>query len=262
MLFDSHAHLTAPDYSSDLETVLSNARQASVNGIIVIGSGYGPANNATTVQLAERHENMWAAIGVHPHEAKEDNTHLQHEIIELAAKDVVVAIGEIGLDFHYDNSPRPVQRQVFERYLQIAVEVGLPAVVHSREAHGESLAMLRAADLPRAGVMHCFSGDLALAEKLIDLGFYISIPGVVTFPKAQEMHEVAANIDLDRMLLETDCPFLAPAPKRGKRNEPAYVKHTAAKVAELRGISVEELGRATTANVERLFKIKVSPVAD
>jgi TatD DNase family protein len=258
MLFDSHAHLTAPDYANDLDQVLTNARDASVGGIIAIGSGYGPPNNAATVNLARKHENMWATVGVHPHEASEDSKKVQREIIELAGYEVVVAIGEIGLDFHYDNSPRPVQRSVFEQYLQIAADLKLPAVVHSREAHGESLAMLRAAKLPRAGVMHCFSGDLSLAEKLIDIGFYISIPGVVTFPKAQEMQEVAANIDLDRLLIETDCPYLSPVPRRGKRNEPAYVKHTAAKVAELRGMSEEELARKTTANVERLFNLKIS----
>jgi TatD DNase family protein len=195
-------------------------------------------------------------VGVHPHNVAGLTDHDYRELADLAAKPAVVAYGEIGLDFHYDYAPAEVQIKHFARQVDLAKQLALPLIVHDRDAHAEVLAVLdRARPLPAGGVMHCFSGDAAFARAVIDLGFYVSIPGVVTFKKAEILHEAVRVISLERLILETDGPYLAPEPRRGRRNEPALLLFTAAKVAELKGLSLEAVAAATTANAEKLFRL-------
>jgi TatD DNase family protein len=200
---------------------------------------------------------VYAAVGVHPHDAKLYDEAAERLLLEFVRSRRVVAVGEIGLDYHYDNSPREVQREVFRAQLRLAREESLPVIIHSRDADEETLEVLRAeySGAGRGGVMHCFGGGPALAEGALGLGFYISFAGNVTFKKAEALREVARTVPLDRLLVETDCPYLAPVPHRGRRNEPAHVAATARFLAELRGVGHEELGRATSANFSRLFGV-------
>lgn len=260
MLIDTHAHLDFRDFDPDRDAVLARAWQAGLVAIITIG--FDPKANRAAVALAEAHEWVFAAVGFHPHDAKMADDDALAELQELAGHPKVVAIGEIGLDFHRDRSPRDVQRCVFRQQLQIAAELGKPVVIHDRDAHTETLDILRqwiveSQPVPaeRRGVFHCFSGDLALARAAIELGFYVGVDGPITYRNERHLPAVVQALPLDRLLLETDAPFLPPHPHRGQRNEPAYVRLVADKVAEVKNLSPEEVARATTANAQALFRL-------
>lgn len=246
-LVDSHCHLDDARFDADREAVIERAKQAGVAMILAIGAG--PPHLDAAIRLAERYENLYATVGVHPHEASQWNGEVAARLRDLVAHPKVVAIGEIGLDYHYNFSPPEAQRKAFEEQLRLARECGKPVVVHTREAWADTLHLLGSA---ASGIMHCFSGGPAEAEECLRRGLYISFAGVVTYPKAVNVQEAARVTPLDRLLVETDAPYLAPVPFRGKRNEPAYARETAAKIAELKGVSLETVAAATTANFETL----------
>jgi TatD DNase family protein len=250
-LFDTHAHLHFPEFAGDLDAVLERARAAGVRRILTIGTDVESSHAA--VALAERLPDVWAAVGVHPHDAGEVDAAGLEEIRRLTAGPRVVAVGEIGLDYFRDLSPRPVQADVFRRLLGLAREVGKPVLVHCRDAHADVLRILEEEDTPRGGIMHCFSGDVEIARRCLDLGLAISLAGPVTYPNARALPAVARFVPADRLVIETDCPFLPPQGYRGKRNEPAYLALTAARVAELRGEPLPELAARLTANACALF---------
>ena len=251
-VIDTHCHLDMNGYQADLLEVLERARSSGVRRMLTIGIDIDSSRAA--VAMAEAHEGVFAAVGVHPHHVAETSEDDYAELEKLAAHPRVVAYGEIGMDAVRNYAPLAVQREHFRRQVETARRLNLPLIVHDRETHDEIMAVLEAAaPFPAGGVMHCFSGDAELALRVVAMGFHVSIPGVVTFSNAEMMREAAMAVPLDRLLVETDGPFLAPVPKRGKRNEPAYVLFTAQKVAEIRGISLDELARRTTANAESLF---------
>jgi TatD DNase family protein len=256
-LIDSHAHLDFEDYANDLDGVVARARAAGLERIVCIGLWRAPGSFGNALDLAARDPSFFSAtVGVHPHECARvpEEDWARHEA--LARDPRVVAIGETGLDFHYDHSPRPVQEASFRRSLAIARQVEKPVVVHVREADAACARVLREEGVPAAGgVIHCFTGDAAAARSYLDLGLLISVAGVVTFKTAEAIRDAVKIVPRDRLLVETDCPFLAPIPHRGKRNEPAWVVETARKVAELWGTSLDDVARATTENVRRLFRI-------
>lgn len=251
-LIDTHAHLNDSKFAGDLVEVIARATEAGVERIIV--PGYDLESSRAAVELAARFESVYATVGVHPHDAKSYNFDTEQAIQELSAAPKVLAIGEIGLDFHYDFSPRPEQRLAFVAQIELAGRLGLPIVVHSRESNPEALEVLRA----RAGnivgcVFHFFSGDVDFAREVLDMGFYIGVDGPVTYKASEKQRRVIEMCPLDRLLVETDCPYLTPVPYRGKRNEPAYVRYVAEEVARIRGITLVELAEATSANARRLF---------
>lgn len=251
-LIDTHCHLDMADYQADLEEVLAGASRCGVTRIITIGIDL--ASSSRAVELAQGYEGVHAAVGIHPHDAESADEETFRRLTELAAAPKVVGYGEIGLDYAKNYSPKDVQLRVFARQLELAKELRLPLIIHDRDAHEDTLRLLRnKGPFPQGGVMHCFSGDAGLARQVLDVGFYISIPGIVTFPNAAAMREAVQEVPLDRLLLETDGPFLAPVPFRGKRNLPQYLLHTAAAVAELKGVSLDEIARQTTVNAEKLF---------
>jgi TatD DNase family protein len=254
-LIDSHCHLDM-DFSADREAVLARARAAGVGAMITIGAS-GPFDaNRQAVALAAAHREIHATVGVHPHEAASVDDAVVDRIAALATEPKVVAIGETGLDYHYEHSPRAAQRDAFARFTQLARRLGRPIVVHLREADDDAVAVLRAERGDEVGgVIHCFSGDATGARRFLDLGFHISFSGIVTFKTADALREAARIVPADRLLVETDAPFLAPIPYRGRRNEPALVVQTAAVLAEVRGESLDELARTTTANARRLFRL-------
>ncbi len=256
-LVDSHCHLDAKNVKgSSADEILGRARAAGVDGFVCVGvaAELGPARNA--VALAQRCADVMAVVGMHPHEASECTPDKVQELRELAADPHVIAVGEIGLDFHYDFSPRDKQREVFRLFIGIARDLGKPVVIHTREAPDETIDILDEEGAREVGgVLHCFSEDVRIARKALDLGFDISLSGMVTFPKLTNLHEVAQFVPADRYLVETDSPYLAPVPYRGKKCEPAYVLHTAKRIAELRGVSFEQVARETTQNVVRRFRI-------
>jgi len=264
-LFDTHAHLNFKPLAKNVESVIERAQNAGVTRIIVVGAGDGIAGNHDAVEIARRHENIWTTVGVHPHDAKLADGDSLAQLARLAQDSKVVAWGEIGLDFYRDHSPRDAQRKVFDEQLGIAKEIGLPVVIHDREAHSETLETLRRHFSPSYGtskpdgIMHCFSGDVSLAREVIKLGFLISIPGVVTFRNAKRLVEVVREIPVEKMVIETDCPYMAPEPHRGKTNEPAYVRLVALKIAELKGLTLEDVARVTTANAISVFGIDAGP---
>jgi TatD DNase family protein len=254
MLIDSHCHLDFEDFGAEREEVLARARRAGVGGMLTICTRVTefPAVRA----LAEANGDVWCSVGIHPHEAASQPETDAARLADLAAHPKVVGIGETGLDFFYDHSPRDRQEAVFRAHCAASRETGLPLIVHTRDADDEVAAILREESRGGRlrGVIHCFSSGRQLAESALEIGFYISLSGIVTFKKAEELRTVARDIvPLDRLLVETDAPYLAPVPYRGKRNEPSYVVHTAALVAELKGVSPEALADATTANFFRLF---------
>ncbi|HUT53561.1 MAG TPA: TatD family hydrolase [bacterium] len=256
-LFDTHAHLDFKDFDRDREDVIARARAAGVKYMVTIGSGDGIEASARALEIARRHEDIWATVGVHPHDAKliKGDPDLA-KLHELAQQDKVVAIGEIGLDYAKEYSPRHVQLARLRDQLRLARDLDLPVVIHDRDAHDDLMRVLKEDGVPKPGsVMHCFSGSAALALELVRLGFYISFPGVITFKNARAMAEAAARVPEDRILIETDCPFLAPEPHRGKRNEPAYVRLVAEAVAKIRGIPLPRLAELTTGNAFRAFAI-------
>ncbi|MDI6631161.1 MAG: TatD family hydrolase [Bacillota bacterium] len=250
-LTDTHCHLDDERFDPDRAAVVGRARAAGVTRIITVG--YDLASSRRGIDLAGSLTGVFAVVGVHPHDAAAAPPDYIEVLRRLAREPRVVAVGEIGLDFYRDLSPRPVQREVFAAQLRLARELGLPVVIHCRDAHGEVCEILKREAAGLAGVMHCFSGSWEEAEHFLALGFHISIAGPVTFPQSTKLVEVARRVPLDRLLLETDAPYLTPVPHRGKRNEPAYLVHTARRVAEIRGISLEELASATTENAARLF---------
>lgn len=253
-LIDSHAHLDLRDYKDDRADVIARALEAGVSHIIAIGLGVDGTKSA--IALAEENEFISATAGFHPHDAKSLDREKLVEILELAQSDRVVGFGEIGLDFYRDLSPRPVQMQAFGDLINIGLDLKLPLIIHDRDAHHEVFTRINnVRSRLSGGVIHCFSGDYDLAKRYIDLGFYISIPGTITYKKADGLREVVAKIPLDSIILETDCPFLAPVPKRGRRNEPALIVHTAKEVARVKNITAEETAKATTANTRRLFGV-------
>ena len=253
MLIDSHAHIDDDRFDADREAVLSRARAAGVDLIVNIGADM--ASSARSVALAEQYPQVYATVGMHPHDAKDMREQDYQQLVRWAAQPKVVAIGEIGLDYHYDLSPRPVQQEVFLRQLDIARQTGKPFVVHEREAHADTFEIIRSAAKGLEGVFHCFSGSVETARQYLKLGFYVSIAGPVTFPKSAKTKEVARYVPLDRLLVETDSPYLTPQAFRGRRNEPAYVRLVAEEIAALRDLSLEELARATSENACRLFRI-------
>lgn len=263
MFVDSHAHLEGERFDADREQVLSRAKEAGVKTIVAIGSGTGPGSLDCAIQLAEKYDQMYATIGIHPHEAKLAQESDFLELEQLAKRPKVIAVGEIGLDYYYDHSPREVQQQVFLRQMELAKVAQLPIVIHCRPSEGsenawdDCLGMIEEHWRPSGlgGVLHCFTGTIPQAKRSLDMGFMISFAGNVTFPKAQNIRDAAKEVPLDRMLIETDSPFLAPVPNRGKRNEPAFVKETARQIGELRGISTDEVGSQTSRNFYKFFSL-------
>jgi TatD DNase family protein len=253
-LFDTHAHLHFPEFGGDLGEVLARARSAGVRRMLTIGTEIDSARAA--VALAEREPDVWAAVGIHPHEASTADAPALEELERLARHPRVVAVGEIGLDFFRDLSPRDAQDTAFRQQLDLARRLGKPVVLHCRDAHAETLAILAEARVgERGGIMHCFSGDVEIARRCLDLGLLISLAGPVTYPKARALPDVARFVPADRLVIETDCPYLPPQPHRGKRNEPAYLAITAAHVAKLRGEPVERLAARLTENAQALLGI-------
>jgi TatD DNase family protein len=253
-LFDTHAHLHFPEFAEDLDGVLARARDAGVRRMLTIGTSVETSRAA--VALAGREPDVWAAVGIHPHDAAEADERALAEIERLAADPRVVAIGETGLDFFRDRSPRDAQRGAFRAQLGLARRVEKPVVVHCRDAHDETLAILAEERVSEVrGIMHCFSGDLDIARRCLDLGLLISLAGPVTYPNARALPDVARGVPIDRLVVETDCPFLPPQPYRGKRNEPAYLAITAGRVAELRGEPLADLAARTTENARILLRV-------
>ena len=253
MLADSHAHIDDERFDADRDEVVARALAAGVSLIVNIGADM--ASSARSVALAEKYPGIYAAVGMHPHDSQDMKENDYRQLEQWANHPKVVAIGEIGLDYHYDLSPRSVQKEVFLRQLDLARKTGKPFIIHEREAHADMLDIIRYAARGLNGVFHCFSGSVETAREYLKMGFYISVAGPVTFPKSVKTKEVAKAVPLDRLLVETDSPYLTPQPFRGKRNEPAYVRLVAEEIANLRDISLAELAETTTANVRRLFNI-------
>lgn len=255
MLIDSHAHIDDERFDKDRDKLIESLKKDDIDLIINVGADL--QSSIKSVSLSEDYENIYAAVGVHPHSAKEMDDSTIEVLKSLANREKVVAIGEIGLDFYYDNSPRNIQRQRFVEQLNLAKKVDLPVIIHSRDAAGETFDILKEAqDGNLEGVLHCYSGSVEMALEYIKLGFYISLAGPVTFKNARVPKEVAKAVPLDRLLIETDSPYLTPEPYRGKRNEPLYVRHVAGTIAELRGIPFEEVANRTSENTKKLFRIK------
>lgn len=272
-MIDTHCHLEMNAFDKDREDVIKRSKEAGLEAIITIGSDFEGCKGA--VELSEKYDFVYATVGIHPHDAKDftedvfnqikkwttivrsqnKNSKLQTLNSQLSK---IVAIGEIGLDYHYDHSPREIQREVFEKQLQYANEINLPVIIHSREAKKDTLKIVEESNITK-GVMHCFSGDMDMAEKAMAMGLYISVAGPVTFKNAAKLREIAKAIPDDYLLIETDAPYLTPEPCRGKRNEPAFIVHTAKAIADLRGISFEDIDRITTLNAKRLFNIDGLP---
>jgi TatD DNase family protein len=254
-LIDSHCHLDSADFDSDRYAVIERALAAGVERMVAIGTGNGPPDLEAGIRLADKHPAFYATVGIHPHDAAKATPDDFRRLADLLLHPKVLALGEIGLDYHYDFSPRETQKSAFIEQMEIAASAKKPIVIHTREAWDDTLALIEQYWTPHGigGIMHCFSGGPDEARRAIDLGFYLSFGGIVTFPKALAVQEAARSAPRDRILVETDAPYLAPAPQRGKRNEPALMVHTARKLAELRGESYEELCSATTENFRRLL---------
>lgn len=258
MLVDSHCHLDFPDFASELPDVLARAGNAGVGLMLTICTHVTRFEQVRA--LAEAHANIWCTVGIHPHEAGHEPATETAQLVTLADHPKVVGFGETGLDYYYDHSPRADQQRSFRAHIAAARQTGLPVVIHTREADADMAAILREemAEGAFPGLIHCFSSGPELADLAMELGLYLSFSGIITFKTADTLRATLKAVPLDRILIETDAPYLAPIPKRGKRNEPAFVSFTAAKVAEVKGIAVEEVAEATTANFLRLFG-KVRP---
>jgi TatD DNase family protein len=263
MFIDSHAHLDGRQFDSDREQVLARAREAGVQAIVAVGNGDGPAQVDCGIRLAEKYDFIYATLGIHPHEARLADEAAYQNMERLARHPKVIAWGEIGLDYYYDHSPRDMQREVFTRQMELAAGVKLPIVIHCRPSEASDNAWEDCLTLMRSqwaakglgGILHCFTGNWPQARSALDMGFMISFAGNLTFPKSQQIRDAALEVPLDRMLIETDSPYLAPVPHRGKRNEPAFVKDTARKLGALRGLTAEEVGQQTTRNFYNFFKL-------
>lgn len=255
-LVDTHAHLTFPEFDKDRMEVISNALEGGLEYIITVGPGEDFEGNLKAIALAEKEARIYATVGVHPHDVSKMEDKWLVQIEKWTKHEKVVAIGEIGLDFYRNKSPHDVQVKRFRQQLKIAREANLPVVIHSRDANDEVMRILSEDGTPeRGGVFHCFSGNVQFAQKVVRLGFLISVPGVITFKNSVELQEAVAEIPLEKIVIETDCPYLAPEPHRGKRNEPAYVKHVAEKIAEIKGLSVADVARITSLAAKRLFAL-------
>jgi TatD DNase family protein len=263
MFVDSHAHLEGKQFAQDREQVIARAREAGVQNIIAIGNGDGPANFDCGIQLAEKYDFIYATIGIHPHEARLADQAAYDRMQELARHPKIIAWGEIGLDYFYDHSPREIQKHVFITQMKLAAAARLPIVIHCRpsenseNAWDDCLQLIHERWAPKGigGILHCFTGNWSQASRALDMGFLISFAGNLTFPKAQQIRDAALKVPLDRILIETDSPYLAPVPHRGKRNEPAFVLETARKLSELRGLTQQEIGERTSRNFYNFFKL-------
>lgn len=254
MLIDSHVHLDDRRFDVDRERLIKSLRESGIELVINVGADLN--SSIKSVSLAEEYDNIYASVGIHPHSAKEMDDSTIDILKSFASRDKVVAIGEIGLDYYHDHSPRDIQRKRFKEQIELAKEVGLPIIIHTREAAADTFDILKEAqDGSLEGVLHCYSGSVEMAKDYIDMGFYISLAGPVTFKNARVPKEIAKAVPIDRLFVETDAPYLTPEPHRGKRNEPIYLRYVAGTIAELRGITFEELARKTSENVKRLFKI-------
>ncbi|MBZ5610590.1 MAG: TatD family hydrolase [Acidobacteriia bacterium] len=254
-LIDSHCHLDSAEFDPDRDAVIQRALDSGVEHMVAIGTGSGPPDLEAGIRLADKYSAFYATAGVHPHDAsKATPANLRH-LEELLSHPKVIAVGEIGLDYHYDFSPRETQKAVFIEQMAIAARARKPIVIHTREAWDDTLALIEQHWTPHRipGIMHCFSGGPAEAQRALDLGFYLSFGGIVTFPKALDVQDAARAVPRDRILVETDAPYLAPVPKRGKRNEPSLIVHTARKLAELRAETFESISQATSENFQRLL---------
>ena len=255
MFIDSHSHLDDERFNEDRDILIKSLKDNKVDIAINIGADLETSINS--VNLANKYDNIYATIGVHPHSASEVTLETLNKFRQMSKNKKVVAIGEIGLDYYYDNSPRDLQRKWFKEQVELAKELNLPVVIHSRDATQETFDIIKEAqDGTLRGVLHCFSGSIQMAIEYIKLGFYISIGGPVTFKNARVVREVAESVPLDKLLIETDSPYLTPEPYRGKRNEPMFVRYVAEKIAEIKKISVEELASHTSRNTKELFEIK------
>jgi TatD DNase family protein len=260
VIVDSHCHLDDAAFEGDRDEVLERAREAGVGMVLAIGTGDGPPDLEAAIRLAERYDAVYATVGIHPHDAAKADVASLDRLAELCGHPKVVAVGEIGLDYHYDNSPRERQREVFVDQMQIARQAGKPVVIHTRDAWEDTMELLSTHWRPSglSGIMHCFSGDTGRARESIELGFLISFAGVVTFRRAEPLREAAAAVPQDCLLVETDAPYLTPEPHRKiRRNEPRYVVETARRLAEVRGVPYEELAAETSRNFCRLFDLPV-----
>lgn len=254
MLFDTHAHMNDTKFAEELDKVMARARENGVGYVLTASDSI--ASSVENITLTQKYDIFYAAVGIHPHNALNQNNNILSLLKEFASYPKVVAIGETGLDYYYDNSPRDVQKIWFAKQISLAKDVKLPVIVHDRDAHEDTLNILKSEGAKEVGgVFHCFSGSVEMAREVLDLGFMISLAGPVTFKNARKLLEVAKYVPDDMLLIETDSPYLAPEPYRGKRNEPAYVRLVAEKIAEIRGKSPEYIGETTTANAKRLFGI-------
>ncbi|AGK99712.1 TatD family hydrolase [Desulfoscipio gibsoniae] len=254
-LFDTHAHLYDEQFTADLEQVFDRMAQAKVTRVLCVG--YDVLSSEKALSMAENRSGVTAAVGVHPHDAEDVAPDYLTRLTDLARHPRVAALGEIGLDYYRDLSPRPVQQRVFREQLALVRELGMPVIIHVRDAFGDLLDILRRDGIsPAGGVMHCFSGSWEIAQQALGMGFYISLAGPVTFKKAPKLKEIAMRVPADRLLIETDCPFLAPEPFRGRRNEPAYVRYVAEHIAMLRDMPLDELAWITTDNAKKLFNVE------
>jgi TatD DNase family protein len=258
MLVDSHCHLDFPDFAAERDAVIARARDAGIGTMLTIGTRLDQFPGVRAI--AEAYPDVWCSVGAHPHEAADHAATTAADLAALAAHPRVVGIGETGLDYHYEHSPRDTQETVFRAHIAASRASRLPLIIHAREADDDVARILRE-ELPPPGVLHCFSSGRALAEVALDLGFYISISGIVTFRNAEELRDIVRDVPPERLLVETDAPYLAPVPYRGRRNEPAYVAATAACVAALKGIAPDELAAATTENFFKLFHKAVRPAS-
>jgi TatD DNase family protein len=263
MLIDSHCHIDGKEFDSDREEVIKRAREAGVVAMLNVGTG-SPSSDSfeKTVELANKHKEIFAAVGIHPHDSREYNEAVEKRLIRLVESNrKIIAWGEIGLDFYYNHSPRNKQIEVFQRQIRIAIELKMPIIVHSRDADEETLKILLkecANHNFQGGIMHCFGGSAEMARVLVENGFLISFAGNVTFKKAENLRQSAKNVPLDKLLVETDSPYLAPVPMRGRRNEPAFVVHTARFLADLYQIDFETFAKKTTKNFLQFFKLELN----
>jgi TatD DNase family protein len=261
MFVDSHAHLDGKQFNADREQVIARAKETGIEAIVAIGNGDGPGTLDCGIRLAAKYDFLYATVGIHPHEAEQAKDSDFDEMAELVKRPKVIAWGEIGLDYFYDHSPREVQKQVFLKQMELAKAARLPIIIHCRPSNGsdnawdDCLGLIEEhwASSGFGGILHCFTGNWFHAKRALEMGFMISFAGNVTFPKAQQIRDVATQVPVDRMLIETDCPYLAPIPHRGKRNEPAFVQETARRIGEICGVPGDEIGLQTAQNFYRFF---------
>ena len=253
-LIDTHAHLDFPKFDKDRTEVINRAIDSGIEKIVNIGSDMTSSRNS--VELSRRYDEIYSVIGIHPHNADSFDLNVSKKLKKLSKNGKVVAIGEIGLDFHYDNSPREKQKQAFRAQLRLAKSLDLPVVIHTRDADKETLEILKEEDVSEiGGIMHCFASDKKMAEEILDLGFYIAFGGLITFNNLDDLREIVSKVPLDKLLVETDAPYLTPEPYRGKRNEPLHVKYVAERIAEIKNVDLEKVAKKTTANAKKVYNI-------